>query len=661
MTNAASCGANFIPGTDCIRAGINATSLSASMALLISSPPSNISQTVVSFAQLLSGTLSTTFAAAKCFTDATPVGPILDIVSCALSGVGIFVDCAPAVIEFVVRIVTARDPNDKVGSQGSGIPQYVSGEEPFRYAIYFENQPSATAPAQAVVITDQLDVARYDLNTFQLGAISFGKSVIVTPPPGLTQWTTDVDLRPANNLVVRIIAGLNNTTGVVTWRFASLDVTTMQPTDDPLAGFLPPNKNAPEGDGAVVFTVKPKPGQPTGTEIRNKARIIFDTNAPIDTNEYLNTIDNSNPTSRVNALSATQPFVIFNVSWSGTDTGSGVGDYTVYVSENGGPYSIWLDHTPQTSADFIGKPQKTYSFFSVATDRAHNQETVKTTAEASTSTPTNITNSIDDARFFVRQHYLDFLSRQPDQSGWDFWTNEITSCGANAQCIELKRINVSAAFYISIEFQETGYLVERIYKTSYGDAMGTSTFGGTHTLAVPIVRLNEFLPDTQGIGQGVVVGQTGWETVLENNKQAFTAGFVQRTRFTTAYPTTRTPAEFVDMLFANAGVTPSATDRNAAIGEFNAATNTTDTAARGRALRRVAENSTLNQREFNRAFVLMQYLGYLRRNPNGAPDSDYSGYDFWLTKLNQFNGNFVNAEMVKAFIVSGEYRQRFGP
>ena len=84
-------------------------------------------------------------------------------------------------------------------------------------------------------------------------------------------------------------------------------------------------------------------------------------------------------------------------------------------------------------------------------------------------------------------------------------------------------------------------------------------------------------------------------------------------------------------------------------------------AARGRALRRVAENSLLNQQEFNRAFVLMQFFGYLRRNPNDPQDTDYTGYDFWLAKLNQFNGNFVNAEMVKAFITSTEYRSRFGP
>ena len=75
----------------------------------------------------------------------------------------------------------------------------------------------------------------------------------------------------------------------------------------------------------------------------------------------------------------------------------------------------------------------------------------------------------------------------------------------------------------------------------------------------------------------------------------------------------------------------------------------------------MAENSIVNAQEFNRAFVLMQYFGYLRRNPNDSPDSDYSGYDFWLTKLNQFNGNFIDAEMVKAFISSTEYRQRFGP
>ncbi len=73
----------------------------------------------------------------------------------------------------------------------------------------------------------------------------------------------------------------------------------------------------------------------------------------------------------------------------------------------------------------------------------------------------------------------------------------------------------------------------------------------------------------------------------------------------------------------------------------------------------MAEDADFAASEFNEAFVLMQYFGYLRRNPNDPPDADFSGYNLWLNKLNSFGGNFVNAEMVKAFITSIEYRQRF--
>jgi len=273
------------------------------------------------------------------------------------------------------------------------------------------------------------------------------------------------------------------------------------------------------------------------------------------------------------------------------------------------------------------------------------------------------TNPIDTPDFFVKQQYLDFLNRTADTAGLNFWVNEITSCGTDQACIDAKRVNVSAAFYLSIEFQETGYLVERMYKSAFGDAQGTSTFNGTHTLPVPVVRFSEFLADTQTIGQGVQVGIGNWQAQLEANKTSFADAFVRRTTFTNLYANTLTPAQFVDALFAKAGVTPSTTDRNKAIGEFAGAGNTADFGARGRALRDVAENSTLATNEFNKAFVLMQYFGYLRRNPNDAPEAglNYSGYDFWLTKLNQFNGNFANADMVKAFITSAEYRQRFGP
>ena len=149
----------------------------------------------------------------------------------------------------------------------------------------------------------------------------------------------------------------------------------------------------------------------------------------------------------------------------------------------------------------------------------------------------------------------------------------------------------------------------------------------------------------------------GWEALLESNKQAYFLEFVQRARFINAYPAGMTPTQFVDQLNARAGNPLDATERQALIDELTA-NNTTS--GRASVLRKVAEDATLAEAERNRAFVLMQYFGYLRRDPNDPPDSDYTGYDFWLGNLERFNGNFVQAELVKAFITSDEYRHRFG-
>lgn len=153
-----------------------------------------------------------------------------------------------------VTIVVAIDPNDLVGSPGVAAARWVNDEQPLKYAIYFENKPDATSPAADVIVTDQLDVANMDLSTFSLGPIAFGGRQVI-PPPGLSQFSTDVDLRPGNNLIIRINAGLDKATGLVTWRFTSLDPATKLPTSDPLAGFLPPNVTPPQGDGSVLFTI----------------------------------------------------------------------------------------------------------------------------------------------------------------------------------------------------------------------------------------------------------------------------------------------------------------------------------------------------------------------------------------------------------------------
>lgn len=265
---------------------------------------------------------------------------------------------------------------------------------------------------------------------------------------------------------------------------------------------------------------------------------------------------------------------------------------------------------------------------------------------------TTIPITINDADFFVHIHYVDFLNRLPEPDGFRFWENEILQCGINPSCIDVKRINVSAAFFLSIEHQNTGYLVYRIYKAAFGDLPGKP---------VP-VRRETFNPDARSISTGLIVGKPGWEELLENNKRAFTLAFVQRPAFLADYPNGMSADAFVTKLderaFGQAGQgVLSSSEKAAIVAALSLGPN--DPSRRAAALRAVAENANLQQREFNKAFVLMQYFGYLRRDPDAAPDTGFGGFNFWLNKLNEFNGNFIQAEMVKAFITSIEFGQRF--
>ena len=240
-------------------------------------------------------------------------------------------------------------------------------------------------------------------------------------------------------------------------------------------------------------------------------------------------------------------------------------------------------------------------------------------------------NAIDMSGFFVRQHYLDFLGREPDEAGFNFWTDQIDSCGSDAACVERRTINVSAAYFLSIEFGQTGGLVDRLYRASYARAP----------------HFAEFMPDTATVSRNVVVGAPNWSGVLAANKEAFLNAWVLRPEFQAAYGGLSNDA-YVDALINHTGISFSATEREALVGGLNSGT------TRAEALRSIAENERFVSAKRNEAFVMMQYFGYLRRDP------DEAGYRFWLNKLNQFDGNFERAEMVKAFLVSGEYRQRFG-
>ena len=240
-------------------------------------------------------------------------------------------------------------------------------------------------------------------------------------------------------------------------------------------------------------------------------------------------------------------------------------------------------------------------------------------------------NPIESPEYFVRQQYLDFLGREPDESGFNFWSDQILSCGSDATCIERRTINVSAAYFLSIEFQQTGGLVDGLYRASYGRAP----------------RYAEFMPDTQNVAPGLIVGTRDWAQRLTASKQAFVAAWVARPEFRAAYDGLTSDA-YVEALISHTGVSFSQSERDALVSGLSS-----ETLTRADVLKRIVEDDRFVQAKRNEAFVMMEYFGYLRRDP------DTSGYQFWLDKLNQFGGNFERAEMVKAFIDSGEYRDRF--
>jgi len=260
---------------------------------------------------------------------------------------------------------------------------------------------------------------------------------------------------------------------------------------------------------------------------------------------------------------------------------------------------------------------------------------------------TNIPITIQDADFFVSTQYTDFLSRFPDPTGFNFWIGGITRCGSDPVCIDVTRMHASAAFFLSIEFKETGFLVYKMYKAAFNDLPGKP---------VPVQR-QPFMTDTRAIGNGVIVNQQGWEQLLENNKNAFALAFVQRQQFRNSYPFGMTANAFVNQLDNNAGQVLSSSEKATLVAMLSNPDNETQRAS---VVRSIAENfPNFSQQQINKAFVLMQYFGYLRRNPDEGPENNFNGYNFWLNKLNEHNGDFAGAEMVRAFLVSQEYLGRF--
>jgi hypothetical protein len=252
--------------------------------------------------------------------------------------------------------------------------------------------------------------------------------------------------------------------------------------------------------------------------------------------------------------------------------------------------------------------------------------------DQNTLPPQNV-NPIDDSATLVREQYLDFLNREPDQPGLDYWTTTIAACGNDPLCIHDRRVAVADAFFFEPEFQDTGSYVYSIYKAS---------FPGIPTYA-------QFSIDRPRVLGG---------SSLDSGKTAFATDFANRSTFVAVYPLTLSGADYVNALIAavktNTGVDLTS-QSNALLMQYNAGSSQAQ--SRGLVLRSIADNQTFLNAEYNEIFVVVEYFGYLRRNP------DDGGRNFWLGQVNSFplKDIYVQHAMVCSFITSAEYQQRFSP
>ena len=307
-------------------------------------------------------------------------------------------NCIEKKIKYAPCVIRPRDPNDIQGPAGFGDENYIPADDTLSYTIRFENAHDASAPAQQVVVTQTLD-PDLDPRTFRVDDFGWG-DYRVSLDANKAFYSGRLDFTATRGYYVDVSATVDVEKGEITWILTTIDPATGEQPIDASIGFLPVNdtiydpndhsivleEGTHRGEGFVSYTIRPKSGSATGSRIDAEATIVFDTQPPIATPAIFNTLDAVAPSSAVKAFSPdTTDETEFPVSWSGTDDngGSAIEDYTIYVSQDGAPFSIWLLYTTSTDSLFRGEQGHHYSFYSTARDNAGNEEAAPTEADAS--------------------------------------------------------------------------------------------------------------------------------------------------------------------------------------------------------------------------------------------------------------------------------------
>jgi NADPH-dependent 7-cyano-7-deazaguanine reductase QueF-like protein len=307
--------------------------------------------------------------------------------------------------EIDVDALTSMDPNEKAGPAGFAQENYIAYPDDISYTIFFENISSATAPAQTVHIVDTLDASVYNFESFNFGTISFDTTTL-NPIKIDNSFTIYRDMRPTKDIILEIKGSFNPNNGVLTWDFTSLDPMELTLTEDPLAGFLNPNVESPQGEGYVQFSVQAIEGLNHNTELKNKASIVFDVNAPIVTNLYSNKLDLIAPVGQIDSHELLDDTTLV-LNWSATDQGSGIREYILYVSKNGGEYLPYFTNNAETSMIFYGEIDTNYRFYIAGIDSVGNEEIAPSISDLEITFETSGLKNLGDNGFKIYPNPVD--------------------------------------------------------------------------------------------------------------------------------------------------------------------------------------------------------------------------------------------------------------
>lgn len=299
----------------------------------------------------------------------------------------------PNTTEKNVRSVTSLDPNEMVGPAGAGDEHWLKHNQDMDYTIFFENKSTATAPAHTIAIRDTLDTTTLDLSSFGFTHFAWGDTTFSIEGTNVQEFTRDVDLRPAKELIVRVSGKLDTIKGIADWTILSLNPTTREEEEDPDLGVLPPNDEKGSGEGYVGYRLMQKPSLACGTSIHSKATIVFDTNDPIATNDFVNRVDTVAPVSAVASVEAVGDSLL--LTFSGTDTESGIATYEVWAQFNDTLTGV-LDAAYSGNTMKLPIVADKMGFWIVATDKVGWQETKERAPEVVYEKPTGLITPMMD-------------------------------------------------------------------------------------------------------------------------------------------------------------------------------------------------------------------------------------------------------------------------